>query len=133
MKTPPPSVERDLTEDGKVPGYNAAKAEGRPRLAIYHPSFKIAEAQVKEVCAMFTDVVVQLEAEHYFNEEIRAIVDHNMSEVRNPIARYPVVKPVACYGPSGVGKSSAMNSILNQKKAAAEVRISTTGGLLTSG
>ncbi|KAK4550571.1 hypothetical protein LTR36_000150 [Oleoguttula mirabilis] len=114
--------EGKLTADGMVPGYNAAKQEGRPRLAMYHPSFKVAEKMVMDICDEFRNVAHEVGAGGYSNPELEVISEgaSGLKHYRSLPERYPSVRPVGCLGSSGVGKSSFLNSILSQKKAALE-------------
>ncbi|KAK5137105.1 hypothetical protein LTR08_001114 [Meristemomyces frigidus] len=111
-----------LTTNGMVPGYKASSHEAYPRLAIYHSSFRLAEDLVTEVCDAFCTELFELKLDGYLNPEIDVICEggHGLLYYRVPHDRYPLVGTVGCLGPSGVGKSSFVNSMLDQKKAALE-------------
>ncbi|EMC91006.1 hypothetical protein BAUCODRAFT_161054 [Baudoinia panamericana UAMH 10762] len=115
---------------GRVPRYNAINEEGRPNLAIYHPSFAIAEGLVTTVCNDFIDVVKQLKESGYTDPEVESICDKSLKRWREPRHTYPDVGPVAFLGPAGVGKSSALNCILNQEAVAVESDSGTRGTAL---
>ena len=113
-------------ENGKVGPYHPFEAEGRPRLAIYHPSFKEAEKTVHKICKTFLEEVSNLAAMGYSSEEINSICEI-LKKYLFVKDRYPGVAPVACLGPSGVGKSSTINSILHQVGVAYESDAGTRG------
>lgn len=72
-------------------------------------------------------VFAQLKADGYSNPEIEAICKILDKKYTNVKDRYPAIAPVACLGPSGVGKSSTINSILHQVGVAYESDASTRG------
>lgn len=109
-----------MNEDGQVAPYDAFSAEGRPPLAIYHPSFKTAESLVSKVCNGFLQSVCEARETGYVNDDIDRICSGKLKDFLRVQDRYPYVKPIACLGPAGVGKSSGMNCILNQPGAAHE-------------
>ena len=109
-----------INEDGKVARYDAFTTEERPRLAIYHPGFKETEKMISTICDDFLRVQSELKAAGYHNDEIEHICDSLSKRYLILSGRYPLVPPVACLGPSGVGKSSTINSILHQVGAAYE-------------
>ncbi|SMY21615.1 unnamed protein product [Zymoseptoria tritici ST99CH_1A5] len=109
-----------LDEEGRVPGYNI-NAEPLPLLAIFHPSFKLAEKDATTACDLVINVFEELVAGGYRNDEVAVVCgDRGLAACRNPSEFYPEIGPVAVLGPAGSGKSSAINSMLSQKKAAFE-------------
>ena len=110
----------DINEDGMVKPYDAFADEGHPPLFIYHPSRPKAEKNVSEACKTFLDPFAELEEDGYKNEQIKNICEKRLDRFIYVHHRYPTVGPIACLGPAGVGKSSAMNCLLHQLGAAPE-------------
>lgn len=69
----------------------------------------------------------QVAADGYTNVEIDSICEVLQKKYTNVKERYPTIAPVACLGPSGVGKSSTINSILHQVSVAYESDSSSRG------
>lgn len=72
------------------------------------------------ICTRFLGVIEELTANGYTNAEINSICEILRKKYTNVKERYPTIAPVACLGPSGVGKSSTINSILHQVGVAYE-------------
>lgn len=106
--------------DGEVIGYDA-EAEDRPRLAIYHPSFKAAERTISDICSDLMTTVEQVKADYDCEfPEIDHICEHNLKPFLTPQAEYPLVGPIALLGSAGIGKSSFTGCILDSRGAAPE-------------
>ena len=110
----------NINADGYVNPYDSFKSEGRPRLAIYHPKFQKVEKLVTQVCDEFLAVVEQLREQGYQNEEIERICVQHVKVFRLPHHKYPKIGPIALLGPSGIGKSSFVNCLFDQRGAALE-------------
>jgi len=115
------SSTNDAVPSSSVAPYDAFAAEGRPKLAIYHPNFAKLEKLVTGVCDDFIDIFTQLQAQGSINDEIAKICKVTLIECRKPNERYPGVRPVACLGPAGVGKSSSVNCMISEQAVATEV------------
>ncbi len=107
----------ELDKNGKVPPYDPI-FEGRPQYAIYHPDFRTTELLLSEICNSVLNAYKQLEDGGYSNEEIERLFARKLRKLATPQWNYPSIKPVACLGAAGVGKSSAINSILHERDAA---------------
>ena len=114
------SKDAGSTSDTHVAPYDAFKQEGRPKLAIYHPSFAQAEQLVTTVCDDFFDAFMELQRQGYSDEELENICNTLRKMFRQPQTQYAAVLPIACLGPAGVGKSSAVNSMISQQAVAVE-------------
>lgn len=105
---------------GWIEPYDAFKSEGRPRLAIYHPSFEKTENMVTRVCDGFEAVFKQCRDGGYCDPQIETIVEKSLRTMRYPPNKYPSVQSVGFLGPAGVGKSSGMNCYVSMQAAAVE-------------
>ena len=73
-----------------------------------------------QMCNNYLQVAAVVKAAGYRNDEIDRICEQLKRKYLHVKERYPAVAPVACLGPSGVGKSSTTNSIFHQIGAAYE-------------
>jgi hypothetical protein len=114
-------TEVELNEASCVPGYDVMSEE-RPRLAAFCPNFPMAEQETTRACDSVIDEYAELvRTRGYENEEIAVVCgEDGLQACRVPSIFYPKIGPIAVLGPAGSGKSSAVNSILSQKKAAFE-------------
>lgn len=106
----------DIGEDGTVIPYNPSR-EARPRCAAYHPEFSKVEALVVHVTKTSLQAIEQAIADGLRDDEIERIYGA-LTNLCSLESKYPSVRPVAIFGPAGVGKSNTINSALNQKAAA---------------
>ncbi|KXT05922.1 hypothetical protein AC578_377 [Pseudocercospora eumusae] len=95
-----------------------------PNLAVYLPAFGKAERLITQLVESLVDSVAKIKQEEgYENEELDnacSSVRDGLESCRNPSDRYPSVGPTACVGATGKGKSSTINSVTEQRKAAYE-------------
>lgn len=102
------------------PPYSAEKVEALPKIAIYHEGFKKAEDLVTRTCTQFSHTYnILYEKAGYTNPDIERLGKQLMN--CRPASHYPTIKPVACLGAAGAGKSSSINCILDQEGLAREV------------
>ena len=81
-----------------VAPYTSSDHEGRPRLAIYHPSFAKAEKLVTKVCDDFAREFVEAKDQGLEEEGIKNICTTDLDRYRYPHRIYPSVLPVAMLG-----------------------------------
>ncbi|KAF7186064.1 hypothetical protein HII31_12591 [Pseudocercospora fuligena] len=95
-----------------------------PNLAVYLPAFGQAERLITQLVEGLLDSIAKIKDEEgYENEELDnacAPTGDGLESCRNPSDRYPTVGPTACVGATGKGKSSTINSVTEQRKAAYE-------------
>lgn len=120
------SKRRKMTvRDGRP--YDAFVIEGRPCLAIYSPAFEKSEQPMFQINDEFLRILAETEATGYSNPEIEYFRKLLRDKYLYVKSRYPSIAPVACLGPSGVGKSSTTNSIFNQAGVAHETSSDSRG------
>ncbi|KAK4580316.1 hypothetical protein LTR86_000519 [Recurvomyces mirabilis] len=108
----------DADEHGMVAPYDALQHEGRPRFAAYCLSFKAVEDGLVALCKDFEVLYGELKANGFDHPDLENVVSKQLSALRDINAQYPTTGPVACLGPTGIGKSSTMCSLLGQKNVA---------------
>ncbi|EME85768.1 uncharacterized protein MYCFIDRAFT_171648 [Pseudocercospora fijiensis CIRAD86] len=95
-----------------------------PNLAVYLPAFGQAEQLIAQIVDGLLDNIAKVKKEEgYENEELDnacGTAGDGLESCRNPSDRYPSVGPTACVGATGKGKSSTINSVTEQRKAAYE-------------
>ncbi|KAK5172650.1 uncharacterized protein LTR77_002770 [Saxophila tyrrhenica] len=108
-----------LDKKGKVLPYDP-KSEGRPQYAMFHQDFPKTERLASALCNAFLTKFTNAQSHGFSNDRIERICEGMKRRWIRPQERYPTVKPVALLGPAGVGKSSAINSLLHERDAAYE-------------
>jgi hypothetical protein len=93
--------------------------EKLPSYAYYHPDFQSTEVSYPAIIDEFLGAYEEVKAEGYYDGDISRICD-DLRQLAEPEDHYPPIKPVACFGPAGVGKSSAINCLLDQQGTAIE-------------
>lgn len=106
--------------NGKVPPYDAFKAEGRPRLAFYHPDFPEVEGLLLEAARVFLAAADSEFENGYEDPEIHNICHNDLMRLLEVQDLYPSFGPIALLGPAGAGKSSLLNALLNETGVAIE-------------
>lgn len=87
---------------------------------VYHESFGQAERLAADVCSDFIHYYRQMKDDGYTSADMDHLVLKKLQKWRTPTTCYSTVKPISLLGAAGIGKSSGINSYLNQAGVAIE-------------
>ncbi|KAK4633935.1 uncharacterized protein CLAFUR5_03347 [Fulvia fulva] len=120
----------DLEASGSEPVGDLGFREGYPEIAAYHHAFPIVEKRVTGVCDFLITCIEQLRALGWKEDDIEPIYQE-LQVCRKPSDTYPSPSLAAFFGPTGKGKSSTMNSVLDALRIAYEHSGSNRGTYIT--
>lgn len=102
--------------NGKVIPYDPS-TEKRPAFPAYHPEFSRTEAFAANIVKTALRAWEKAKTSGVEKDEIERICKA-LEKYRSVQPSYPPVRHVAFFGPAGIGKSTTINSTLNQRAAA---------------